>query len=163
MIPSPIPSFEADRQSAVDRLGILQKNNWSDLDVLVKEAADRFDLPMSTVTIIDKDTAHFIAKYGVNISSTPRELSFCGHAMIATETLVVEDTLTDGRFSDNPLVTNAPFLRFYAGAAIHDRATNLPIGVFCVRGIAPRKFPTSDIVSLLEYAERAEEILNQNA
>ena len=73
---------------------------------------------------------------------------------------IVEDTIKNERFKDNPHVLGAPFIRFYAGFAIQDAVTNLPIGVFCVKDTKPSKLSMDEIGILFELAKKAEVLLN---
>ena len=74
---------------------------------------------------------------------------------------MVEDTLKDARFTDNPIVINPPHIRFYAGVALHERESKLPIGVFCVKDVKPRKMTSAEIDILMELAKKTEAELNK--
>ena len=93
------------------------------LDTPREEAFDRITrlvtavlkVPIAAVTLVDHDRQWFKSEQGLNIPQTPREQSFCAHAMLGDEPLVVRDALLDPRFSINPLVTGSPDIRFYVG------------------------------------------------
>ena len=73
---------------------------------------------------------------------------------------IVEDTLKDPRFADNPTVIGEPFIRFYAGIALFDHRTRQPIGVFCVKDTKPKKLTVQEIGVLIDLANKAEKELN---
>ena len=98
---------------------------------------------------------------GLGQKEGERALSFCGHALFAKDMFIVNDTLKDERFADNPLVTGYPFIRFYAGIALLDYKSGQPIGVFCVKDTKPREFSVEDISTLMSLANSAEQELNK--
>ena len=75
--------------------------------------------------------------------------------------LIIEDTLTDKRFADNPMVKGEPKIRFYAGKSLYERQSHLPVGVFCIKDYKPRKFSLKDTNDFLEMAEQAETEINK--
>ena len=83
--------------------------------------------------------------------------------MLASSIFIVEDTYLDQRFKNNPYVVGPPFIRFYAGMALLDAVTGLPIGVFCIKDIHPRKLTMSEMDIFLDLAERAERLINTSA
>jgi GAF domain-containing protein len=158
---APIPKNEKERMEAVHRLAILDTKPEERFDVLTKEAVEKLKIPIAMVSILDSDREWFKSCVGFNQKQCDRNISFCGHALLASDIFVVGDTLKDPRFSDNPMVTGSPFIRFYAGIALHDKKTSLPIGVFCVKDIKPRIFSAKETAVLLDLAERAEKELNK--
>lgn len=157
---APIPSNEEERLCAVEELKILDTENEERFDSITKEAVQRFNVPISTITIIDKDREWFKSAQGMNVKESPREISFCGHALVSEVMMVIEDTQKDSRFIDNPMVKGSPYIRFYAGKSLNDRKTNLPVGVFCIKDIKPRKMSLKDINDFLDFAVRAEDEIN---
>ena len=81
--------------------------------------------------------------------------------MFSKHIFIVEDTLKDERFSDNPYVVGPPHIRFYAGVALHDLVTRLPIGVLCIKDTKPRALSVDEIDKLVTLGEEAEKMLNQ--
>jgi GAF domain-containing protein len=162
MVSAPIPDNEADRQTVVESFGILDTDPEERFDHITKAATEKLKAPISTVSIIDKDREWYKSCVGVQAKEGKRDVSFCGHAMLATEVFVVEDTLLDDRFKDNPSVIGKPFIRFYAGVALHDKKTHLPIGVLCVKDIVPRKLSLTEMSVLIELAKQAESELNSS-
>jgi len=130
---APIPQNEPRRLKAVESLGILNTEPEERFDKITKDACDRLSLPISTITILDKDREWYKSCQGLNAKEGPRDISFCGHAMLSSMIFIVEDTLKDVRFKDNPMVINPPYIRFYAGVSLHEKKSKLPIGVLCVK------------------------------
>lgn len=163
MLLAPIPENEKERLEAVHSLAILDTKPDIRFDVLTKEAIEKIKVPISTITIIDKDREWFKSSLGLANKEGRRDVSFCGHALFATDIFVVEDTLKDDRFKDNPMVIGEPHIRFYAGISIRDFKTKLPVGVFCIKDIVPRKLNLDEINILMDLASRAEKELNNNS
>ena len=111
---------------------------------------------MSAITLIDEDRQWFKSRQGLNYPESPREESFCAHAVAQTETLYVPDTHEDERFAGNPAVLDDPNVRAYAGAQIHapDGAT---IGTLCAIDNRPRELSEDDLQALEDLARMAEQ------
>ena len=159
---APIPKDEGERMEAVHRMAILNTAPEERFDVLTREAVEKLKMPISTVTILDDDLEWFKSRQGLEKKEGDRDVSFCGHALLAEDIFIVPDTLKDERFADNPMVVNSPFIRFYAGVVLLDYKTGQPIGVFCVKDIKPHSFGIKKIGILVDLAERAEKELNKN-
>lgn len=158
---APIPDNEKERIEAVHRLAILDTESEERFDVLTREAVLKLKVPMSMVSILDSDREWFKSCIGYDKKEGSRSVSFCGHALLATNIFIVEDTLKDERFRDNPMVVGEPFIRFYAGVALFDHETRQPIGVFCVKDTKPRKLSTEEIGIIIDLADKAEKELNK--
>jgi diguanylate cyclase (GGDEF)-like protein len=114
-----------------------------------------FDVPISLVSIVDENRQWFKSHLGLDVRETPREVSFCGHAILGEEIFVVEDSLKDERFRDNPLVTGEPKIRFYAGCPIRD-SKGLPLGTLCILDNKPRKLSAADLDIFSDLARLVE-------
>jgi GAF domain-containing protein len=158
-----IPSYEDDRLNALHKLAILDTEPEERFDIITKEAVKKLNVKMSMVSIIDSNMEWFKSCVGIDEKESPRKISFCGHALLATNIFIIEDTLKDPRFVDNPMVIGFPFIRFYAGVALFDKKTNLPIGVFCVKDTKPKVLSIDEIAIILELASKAENELNKIA
>jgi len=100
-------------------------------------------MPIALISLIDERRQWFKARVGLDVCETSREISFCGHAIVQSELFEVLDAALDPRFADNPLVTGAPFIRFYIGAplALPGGAT---VGTLCLIDTKPRHFDMLD-------------------
>lgn len=131
MISAPLPDNEEARQCSLDELQILDTLEEQAYDDLTLIAAQICDTPIALVSLIDHDRQWFKSHHGLDARETPRDVAFCAHAILGDQTFVVEDSLNDVRFSDNPLVTGAPHVKFYAGAPLILR-NNIRVGTLCV-------------------------------
>lgn len=138
MKPAPIPPNEAARLSALRQLGILDSPPEEQFDRLVEFLSQELQVPIALVSLVDEERQWFKANVGMDGHEAPRDTSFCGHAVAANDFLLVEDAAKDIRFSDNPLVTGHPHIRFYAGIPLH-APTGECIGTLCAIGKEPRK------------------------
>jgi GAF domain-containing protein len=159
---APIPEDEAERLQALKRLGVLDTLNEERFDYITREAVEDLNVPISTISIIDKEREWFKSCQGLDKGEDDRSTSFCGHALLAQKLFIVEDTLEDLRFSDNPHVIKEG-IRFYAGMALHEAKTNLPVGVFCIKDFKPRKLAPYEVALFLKLGKEAEKELNKFA
>ncbi|RBW49415.1 hypothetical protein DS878_13595 [Marinobacter sp. F3R11] len=125
-------------------------------DRLTRMAARGLDVPIAMISLIDRDRQWFKSCVGVDLSETPRSISFCGHAIANKQPLVIEDTWKDERFRDNPLVTGDPGARFYAGIPLYS-AGGHALGTLCVIDRLPRTLSQADHQFLRDLADCAEE------
>lgn len=158
---APIPTNDKERVCALEGLKLLDTSSEERFDRLTREAIKRFSVPISTITLVDKDREWFKSVQGLQTREGPRDISFCGHALMSQIILIIEDTLADPRFADNPMVKGEPFIRFYAGKSLYDHTSNLPVGVFCIKDHKPREMSLVDINDFLDLARRAEEEINK--
>ncbi len=128
-------------------------------ELITKLAIKIFTVPISTLTLVDKEREWFKSCQGLENIEGERAISFCGHALLADETLVVEDTLTDERFKDNPMVVGSPFIRFYAGIPIFS-LDGQRVGVMCIKDIKPKKLSEVNLYLLKAMTSWAEIELN---
>lgn len=153
---------EQERLRVVQQLNILDTPHDERFDSITQAAKDRFQVCMSAVTILDDKREWYKACSG-DICPVQRQgsrdVSFCGHALLAKNIFIVEDTLKDERFKDNPMVVNPPRIRFYAGIALLERTSHLPVGVFCIKDLLPRSLLAEDIGDFLEFGRRVESLL----
>lgn len=119
MQPAHIPQNEPERLEALLALEVLDTGAETEFDALVNAAAAVCDMPISLVSLVDADRQWFKANRGLEgATQTPRDVSFCAHAILQDEVFEVRDASLDERFADNPLVTGEPDIRFYAGAPV---------------------------------------------
>lgn len=163
----PIPYDEPDRLAALHRLDVLDTPPEAELDVITRLAADRFDTPTALISLVDATRQWFKSRYGLEASETCRNDSFCGHTIAGEGVMVVPDATADPRFVQNPLVTGAPHIRFYAGAPLI-LADGHKVGTLCVIDSQPRanlsereaeilQLMARQVVSLLEARNARQE------
>jgi PAS domain-containing protein len=150
-----IPDDEVYRLDALRSLNILDSPPDADFDAIVALARELFDVPISLVSLIDADRQWIKACNGLDVRETSRAVSFCGHAILGQEPLVILDAAKDERFADNPSVTGAPNIRFYVGCPIR-LTSGYNIGTVCIVDRVPRaEFAERDIKRLRMLAELA--------
>ncbi|HEX8833911.1 MAG TPA: GAF domain-containing protein, partial [Abditibacteriaceae bacterium] len=115
---APLPPNEAERLQVLRDYDILDTPPEMAFERLVNMAARLFDVPIALVSLVDSERQWSKACFGVDTRESSREVSFCAHAILSRKVLVVPDALADMRFSDNPVVTGGPGIRFYAGAPL---------------------------------------------
>lgn len=153
-----VSDHEKRRMAAVKSADILDTAPESDYDDLVRLASLIFNVPISTVTIVDSHRQWFKAAVGLSIKETDRAISFCTHVVDKNQSLVVEDTTLDPRFANNPLVANEPLLGFYAGIPLYTSDNNA-IGTFCIMDKTPRKLSATELETLEILANQAMKLL----
>jgi PAS domain S-box-containing protein len=146
---------EAMRIVELHRLGILDTAPEERFDRVTRLAKRLFDVDFALVSLVDTKRQWFKSNQGLPASETARDISFCGHAILEEQTMVVEDAQLDIRFADNPLVTGPPGIRFYAGIPLQGSA-GYPLGTLCVIDTKPRRFGPSDVASLQDLGELIE-------
>lgn len=150
---------ESERIAALESYGILDTPRERDFDEIASLAASICKTPIAVVNFIDRQRQFFKAEVGLGVRETPLETSFCGHALLEEEVLIVPDTREDDRFRNNPLVQGEPHLRFYGGVLLVT-ADNLPIGTVCVLDYEPRELEETQLAGLKVLATHAMTLLN---
>ena len=146
------PHDEQARLAALGRYKILDTAPEQRFDDLALLASHICGAPMALITLVDADRQWFKSRVGMDASETPRQISFCAHAMRQAEIFLVTDALADERFRDNPMVTGDPHIRFYAGASLLSREGQ-PLGSLCVADKVPRTL-TAEQRAALEALRR---------
>ncbi len=149
--PAPIPENEAARLESLRGYGILDTPPEPGFDRLAGLAARIFDAPIAMVSLVDEGRQWFKSCVGLEIRETERAVAFCAHAILSSETLVVEDALEDARFAANPLVLGIPHVRFYAGAPLRT-ADGFHLGTLCVVDRRPRAMGREKVAILEDLA-----------
>ncbi len=144
---APRPGNEVERLQALQALLLLDTPPEERFDRIAAFAASEFDVPMAMVTLVDENRQWFKARVGLTLCETERDVSFCGHAIMAHATMVVPDARRDPRFADNPLVTGEPNVCFYAGAPL-GLPTGEIVGTLCIIDTQPRKMDRTDLANL---------------
>ena len=146
------PPDEAERLDALLALKLLDTPGEDRYDRITRLAQRLFKVPIALISLIDAERQWFKSRQGLNATETPRRISFCGHAILQDGIFMVPDTLDDPRFADNPLVTDAPGIRFYAGAPL-STLEGFRIGTLCLIDTAPRELSAEDQQSLRDLAD----------
>ena len=155
----PLIENEEDRLKALVDYGLGPDHPLPSLDPVVQIAARMFDMPVSAVNMIGNDHVFFAASIGVEAVDMSRRVSFCAHAITQDEVMVVEDATQDRRFFDNPLVAEAPNVRFYAGVPLRS-PDGYALGALCVIDVKPHpEFSQDDRQRLRELAAMASDRL----
>ncbi|MCK9381351.1 MAG: GAF domain-containing sensor histidine kinase [Sulfuritalea sp.] len=162
MIEPAIPDDEQERLAALQELRILDTPAEERFDRITRTARDLFRVPIALISLVDARRQWFKSRTGLDASETPRSVSFCGHAILGTDPLVVEDALADLRFADNPLVTGDRAIRFYAGMPLCS-LSGRKLGTLCLIDRVPRRFGADDEQRLRDLAAWAESELNLSA
>ncbi len=146
------PKNEATRIQTLNSLDILDTSSDERFDRLTRMAKRLFDVPIALVSLVDADRQWFKSCIGLDVSETSRDISFCGHAILGTEVFVINNALEDERFFDNPLVTDKPHIRFYAGCPLNV-ADGERIGTLCIIDTKPRDFSEEEKYTLIDLAK----------
>jgi len=137
MLVAPIVENELDRLLALDSYEIMDTPEESEYDDFVHLASQICQTPISLISLVDDKRQWFKASVGVDAKETNRDIAFCPHVIFKNDLMIVENALEDERFSDNPLVTGYPNIRFYAGAPLIN-SDGLTLGTLCVIDEKPR-------------------------
>jgi PAS domain S-box-containing protein len=139
MFTAPLPADEVSRLQSLHDLRVLDTEPEAQFDALVKVASLVCGVPVSLISLVDADRQWFKANVGLpGVNETPRDLAFCSHTILGEAIFEVCDAALDPRFSDNPLVTGGPTIRFYAGAPVR-LSSGECIGTLCVIDRQPRQ------------------------
>ncbi len=151
MIAPKFPVDEQQRLAAVRSYHMLDTLPEKDFDNITELTASICDVPMSLVTLMDADRNFLKSHFGVPFNESPRNISFCGHAILdETNIFIVEDARKDIRFKDNPLVKDMNAI-FYAGVRLIN-SEGYPLGTLCVFDVKPRTLTKSQKKALIAMA-----------
>lgn len=149
------PQDEQARLESLRSLSILDTPPEERFDRLTRMAKRLFGVPIALVSLVDENRQWFKSCFGLSISETSRDISFCGHAILGDDVFVIPDTLADVRFADNPLVLNDPHIRFYAGCPL-SAPNGRKLGTLCIIDRQPRNFSADDFEALKDLASMVE-------
>jgi diguanylate cyclase (GGDEF)-like protein len=150
------PSDESVRLAGLHALHILGTAPEERFDRLTRLARRLFGVPIAVVSLVDANRQWFKSCLGLAAKETSRDVSFCAHAILGDDILMVPDTLADARFSDNPFVTDEPKIRFYAGCPL-TVSHGSKIGTLCLIDTRPRMLDEEERALLRDLARMAEQ------
>lgn len=152
------PDNEVRRLAELHGLAILDTPREERFDRIARIAATSLGVPIALISLVDQDRQWFKSCIGLDVRETPREVAFCAHAVEQGADVVVPDTLLDERFADNPLVTDGPRIRFYAGAPLLTGSGSC-LGTLCVVDTRPRELDAAGLAMLHDLRDMAVEQL----
>ncbi|MEO6911519.1 MAG: GAF domain-containing sensor histidine kinase [Edaphobacter sp.] len=149
---------DSARLAALRKYAILDTLPEQTYDDLTSLASFISGAPISLISLVDKDRQWFKSSVGLGDRETPRDQSFCAYTIADARTLIVEDTLLDPRFSDNPLVAGEPGIRFYAGAPLVDPHGHV-LGTLCLIDNKPREISAAQVSALEALSRQVMQLL----
>jgi hypothetical protein len=157
--PLPHPN-EAVRVQELIKTGLFLSAAEPRFDTITSLVKDAFSVPIVLITLLDENIQWFKSAQGITATETPKDISFCGHAILQNDIFEIPDTLLDERFVDNPLVTGRPHMRYYAGIPL-TTVTGLPFGTLCIIDTVPRKLNEREQALLKSFALGVENELHK--
>jgi GAF domain-containing protein len=167
MNPPPVPASEARRLKVLWQYEVLDTVPEELFDDLTELASEICEAPIALISLVDESRQWFKAKVGVTLNETSRDISFCAHAILQSDLFIVPDATQDERFKNNPLVTEEPRIRFYAGAPLITPDGHA-LGTLCILDKQPRELADSQkkalrvlarlVVTQLELRRHAKEL-----
>jgi diguanylate cyclase (GGDEF)-like protein len=151
-----LPRNEEERIEILESLNILDTIPEERFDRLTRLAKKIFDTPIALVSLLDQKRQWFKSCFGLPVCETSKDISFCGHTILEDGIFIINDTFEDERFRDNPLVLEAPQIRFYAGVPLFYNK-NIKLGTLCIIDTKPRDFTKEDLEPLRDLAILAQQ------
>jgi diguanylate cyclase (GGDEF)-like protein len=158
MMTPPIPADEARRLAALHATSLFGTGAEEAFDRITRMAAKLLRVRTALISLVGSDTQWFKSRCGFDAQTTSREVSFCGHAILTDQPMVVEDAAKDPRFADNPLVVGAPHVRFYAGVQLYS-VERAKLGTLCILDSEPRELGAAELAELHDLARMVEELI----
>ncbi|HNM03087.1 MAG TPA: ATP-binding protein [Leptospiraceae bacterium] len=139
---------ETERLENLRSFQILDTYPEEEYDSIARLVSLICEVPTALISLVDSDRQWFKSKINMNFNETPRDISFCGHAILDNSVFIIENAAEDMRFRENPLVTGYPKIRFYAGAPL---VTNegYNIGTLCAIDYIPKRLSPEQTESLV--------------
>ena len=149
-----LPENESERLKALHEYRILGTTPEQSYDDITTIASETCSAPIALLSLVDADRQWFKSRVGLEGNETPRDWSFCAHAILSPEPLIIQDALSDHRFRDNPLVKGDPKIRLYAGFPLQNHEAHR-IGTLCVIDREPRDLTASQCKIMEALARQA--------
>jgi len=147
----PVPADEPERLADLWATGLLDTPPAESFNRITHTVAQLLKVPIALVSLVDEKRQWFLARHGLEATQTPRDISRCGHAVAAGQTLRVVDAWQDPRFAGNPLVTGEPHLRAYMGVPLFGDGGHA-LGTLCVLDRRVREFSVAEQKLVERYA-----------
>jgi diguanylate cyclase (GGDEF)-like protein len=149
---APLPKNEAERLRTLEELDVLDTALEERFERITRMVCHTLNVPIAAISLVDQDRQWFKSIQGLSVPETPRSIAFCAHSILDDKTLIVSDALLDNRFSNNPLVSDNPNIRFYAGSPL-TIGDNVHVGTLCAIDDKPRNFDPNEITFLEDLAQ----------
>jgi diguanylate cyclase len=156
--PACLPLNEQERLRALRHLRLLDSPLSAPYDRVTRLAAKVLGVPIALISLVDEHRQWFLSRVGTPVTETPRDVSFCAHAVYECRPLVIPDATADARFAGNSLVTGDPHIRAYVGIPIYTRA-GYAMGSLCAIDTRTRQFSDEDVNSLRDCAFIVEDLI----
>ncbi|WP_333609066.1 PAS domain-containing protein [Arsukibacterium sp.] len=150
-----IPRDEKQRMAALLSAELLDTEAEPRFDRITTLVKQCLGTQIVLVSLVDTGRQWFKSRQGLNACETGRDISFCGHAILTGDIFEIADASQAPRFADNPLVTAAPFIRFYAGAPLSFNGQR--IGTLCIIDAKPRQLTLAERQILRQFADIIEQ------
>ena len=155
-----MPPDEENRLAVLKALNLLDTDVEERFDRFTRQACEQFGVPIALITFVDRDRQWFKSRHGVDFEESPRDESFCAHAILGPDVMQVADVLDDPRFADNPAATGPARVRFYAGAPLTlDDGSR--IGTLCIADHRPRLLNDAEAEELQDLADQVVAALHE--
>lgn len=165
----PTPTNETERLKALKAYSVLDTLSEKEYDAITQIASYICDTPIALVSLIDEERQWFKSTVGLEASETPRNISFCQYTIMGDDIFEVANALENELFSENPLVTGNPDIRFYAGAPLRNKE-GYNLGSLCVIDTKARSLTddqkkalqllAAQVVSLLDLRKKNSDFLD---
>ena len=144
---APLPQNEDERLAELLSYDVLDTEAEQLFDDLTALASQICETPIALISLVDPNRQWFKSRVGLDAEETSRDIAFCSHAILQSDVFEIPNATLDPRFHDNPLVTGAPDIRFYAGAPLITPSGHA-IGTLCAIDSKPRKLTETQKASL---------------
>lgn len=151
MLAAPLPADEPKRLATLLRLKLLDCAPDPSFEAITRCAAAATGAPISLISLVDAKRQWFMCRIGLAATETAREVSFCGHAILEREPLMIVDARQDPRFADNPLVTGPPHVCAYLGVPLVT-ADDDALGTLCTIDNKPKLWTHTQIAIMRDLA-----------
>ncbi|MEM7184006.1 MAG: GAF domain-containing protein [Spirochaetota bacterium] len=159
MIAAPIPNNDIERLASLHALQLLDTIEEERFDRITRLASQLLGVNIALVSLVDENRQWFKSKCGLDAPETPRDISFCGHAIMKDEIFYIPNSLEDERFHDNPLVTGPPHVIFYAGKPLKTKSGH-NIGTLCMIHDKPKRLSPEEFQLIEDIGKIAENEIN---